>query len=49
MSKPITEQAEKLADELDSGEFPEDLEPQYVAWLLRQLLQQVKFLKGDLR
>lgn len=28
-----------LAKELDKGDWPEDLEPQEVAWLLRELVK----------
>lgn len=35
----IHEKARYLADDLDFGEWPEDLEPQEVAWLLRELLK----------
>lgn len=31
--------AEALARELDKGDWPEDLEPQEVAWLLRELIK----------
>lgn len=37
----VTEQALRLADELDTGEFPEDMEPQYVAWVIKELLDEV--------
>lgn len=37
----LTQKAEALAAELDSGDFPEDLEPQEVAWLLRELVRLV--------
>ncbi len=33
------QKAERLAGELDSGDWPEDAEPQEVAWLLRELLK----------
>lgn len=35
--KTKQESAMAMAKALDSGEFPEDLEPQQVAWLLREL------------
>lgn len=34
----------RLAKELDSGKFNEDLEPQEVAWLLRSLVERINAL-----
>lgn len=36
----IQENALRVAAALDSGNFPEELEPQYIAWLLRQLAKE---------
>jgi hypothetical protein len=38
MAKQIEQIAEDLAEECDKGEFPEDLEPQELAYILRKLL-----------
>lgn len=45
--KPIEQQAEDVAKSLDAGEWPEDLEPQEVAWLLRELARMIILLRSE--
>lgn len=35
----LEQKAEKLARSLSAGKFEEDLEPQYVAYIIRKLLE----------
>lgn len=39
--KTLEQKALSLAAELSDGEFPEDVEPQYVSWLLRSLVNKL--------
>lgn len=39
--RTLHQKAAKLVKELNAGDFPEDLEPQELAWLIQQLLKYV--------